>query len=262
MRIATWNVNSIRMRLNQVLQWLQEEQPDLLCLQETKVEDSLFPHNALAQAGYQARVSGQKSYNGVAMLSRQPLEDVRIGFDGWLEDDLEAIALSEQQRVISARLGPVRVANVYIPNGASVGSEKYHYKLSWLECLGRYVSSLLEAGDALCLLGDFNIAPQDRDMHDPQRFRGHIMASDAERSSLATVLGSELRDAFRKFEAASGHWSWWDYRTRAWERDLGWRIDHIYLSDELYARASQCRIHKQQRGYAQPSDHAPMIVEL
>ena len=262
MRIATWNVNSVRTRLKQVLRWLAEEQPDLLCLQETKVEDRLFPRDAFSEAGYEATVSGQKSYNGVAILSRQKLEDVRIGFDGWLEDDLEAVAMSEQKRVISARLGSLRIANVYVPNGASVGSEKYRYKLSWLECLGRYVSSLLEAGDPLCLVGDFNIALEDRDIHDPQRFRGHIMASDAEREALATVLGTDLQDAFRIFEAASGHWSWWDYRTRAWERDRGWRIDHVYLSAELQARASQCCIHKQQRGCDQPSDHAPVMVEL
>ena len=262
MRIATWNVNSIRTRLSQVLHWLAEEQPDLLCLQETKVEDHLFPRDAFAKAGYEATVSGQKSYNGVAILSRESLEDVRTGFDGWLEDDPEAVALSEQKRVISARLGSLRIANVYVPNGASVGSEKYLYKLSWLECLGRYVLSLLEANDALCLVGDFNVAPEDRDIHDPQRFRGHIMASDAERDALATVLGAELQDVFRKFEAASGHWTWWDYRTRAWDRDRGWRIDHVYLSDELYAQAAQCRIDKQQRGCAQPSDHAPVMVEL
>jgi exodeoxyribonuclease-3 len=262
MRIASWNVNSVRTRLDQVIAWLQQEQPDVLCLQETKVADDLFPHQAFEQIGYRCAISGQKAYNGVALISRLPLEDVQVGFSALLPEDPEATELSEQKRVISALVEGVRVLNLYVPNGSGLSSEKYPYKLAWLACLKRYLSVQEEQGDPLCMVGDFNIGLEDRDLPDPQRLTGTIMASEPERSALRQALGDRLSDVFRVFEPGSGHWSWWDYRSGAWDRDLGWRIDHIYLSDELLECATGCVIHKQTRGNQQPSDHAPVLVNL
>jgi exodeoxyribonuclease III len=262
MRIASWNVNSVRTRLDQVLAWLGQERPELLCLQETKVDDPLFPHQAFAELGYSAAISGQKAYNGVALLSRQPLEDVCIGFSALLGGDGEAARLDEQKRVISARLDGLRVLNLYVPNGSSLKSEKYTYKLQWLECLGRYLAAQEAQGEPLVMLGDFNIGPEDRDLPNPERQTGGIMASEAERQALRAVLGKRLHDVFRVFEPETGHWSWWDYRSGAWERDQGWRIDHIYLEAELLEVATGCLIHKATRGNPQPSDHAPVVVNL
>ena len=262
MRIATWNVNSVRTRLEQVLAWLGQEQPDVLCLQETKVVDELFPCAAFESLGYQLAISGQKAYNGVAILSRLPLEDVRIGFDALLVDDPVALELSSQKRVISALVDGIRVLNLYVPNGNSLNSEKYEYKLAWLAGLRRYLELQQLQGDPLCMLGDFNIGPEARDLHDPDRLTGKIMASQPERQALAELLDERLQDAFRLFEPDSGHWSWWDYRSGGWEVDRGWRIDHIYLSEELVACATGCVIHKATRGQLQPSDHAPVVVNL
>ncbi len=262
MRIASWNVNSVRTRLDQVIAWLQQEQPDVLCLQETKVADDLFPHQAFEQIGYRCAISGQKAYNGVALISRLPLEDVQVGFSALLPEDPEATELSEQKRVISALVEGVRVLNLYVPNGSGLSSEKYPYKLAWLACLKRYLSVQEEQGDPLCMVGDFNIGLEDRDLPDPQRLTGTIMASEPERSALRQALGDRLSDVFRVFEPGSGPWSWWDYRSGAWDRDLGWRIDHIYLSEELLECATGCVIHKQTRGNQQPSDHAPVLVNL
>ena len=262
MRIASWNVNSVRTRLDQVLAWLRQELPEVLCLQETKVDDPLFPHQAFAELGYRAAISGQKAYNGVALLSRQPLEDVRIGFSALLAGDGEASRLDEQKRVISARLDGLRILNLYVPNGSALKSEKYAYKLQWLACLGRYLAAQEDQGEPLVMLGDFNIGPEDRDLPNPERQTGGIMASAAERQALRAVLGERLHDVFRVFEPETGHWSWWDYRSGAWERDQGWRIDHIYLDAELLELATGCLIHKATRGNPQPSDHAPVVVNL
>ena len=262
MKIATWNVNSIRTRLAQVLKWLDQEKPDLLCLQETKVDDPQFPLEAFEAAGWQVSIHGQKSYNGVALVSREPLEDVRCGLIGELPDDPEAQLLGEQKRVISALLDGVRVLNLYVPNGSGLKSEKYAYKLSWLACLKRYLEAQEERGEPLCMVGDFNIALESRDIHDPERLAGGIMASEAERNALKEALGDRLRDVFRAFEPDPGHWSWWDYRTGAWDRDRGWRIDHVYLCDETLGVARNCTIHKDVRGNEQPSDHAPVSVDL
>lgn len=262
MQIASWNVNSVRTRLDQVLAWLEQVQPDLLCLQETKVDDPLFPREAFEAAGWQVNIHGQKAYNGVALVSREPLEDVRCGFDAELPNDPDAVQLSEQKRVISARLDGVRVLNLYVPNGSSLKSDKYPYKLAWLSCLKRYLEAQSQRGEPLCMVGDFNIAPEARDIHDPDRLTGGIMASADERQALQAVLGERLHDVFRIFEPDAGHWSWWDYRTGAWDRDRGWRIDHIYLCDDLLGLAKSCVIHKQVRGNAQPSDHAPVMVDL
>ena len=262
MRIATWNVNSVRTRLDQVVAWLRLAEPDVLCLQETKVADALFPHAAFEALGYRAAVSGQKAYNGVAILSRLPLEDVRAGFAALLPHDSEAPALSEQRRVISARVDGVRVLNLYVPNGSALGSEKYAYKLAWLGCLGRYLAVQAAEADPLCMLGDFNIGPEDRDLPDPARLSGGIMASEPERQALRRLLGEGLVDAFRLFEPEAGHWSWWDYRSGAWETDRGWRIDHIYLSEDLVACATGCVIDRAPRANPQPSGHAPVVVYL
>jgi exodeoxyribonuclease-3 len=261
-RIATWNVNSIRMRLEQLLAWLQEEAPDVVCLQETKVSDALFPREPIEALGYQVVISGQKAYNGVAILSRLPIEDVAVGFAALLPEDADAQELLEQKRVISALIDGVRVLNLYVPNGSSLRSDKYAYKLRWLSCLQRYLAVQEQQGDPLCMVGDFNIGPEARDLHDPDRLTGGIMASVKEREALQSLLGERLVDAFRMFESDAGHWSWWDYRTGAWDLDRGWRIDHIYLSQELAACAIGCGIHRQLRGNPQPSDHAPVVVTL
>ena len=262
MRIATWNVNSVRTRLEQVTAWLAAQQPEVLCLQETKVSDELFPQAAFEALGYQCAISGQKAYNGVAILSRLPIEAVQIGFDALLPDDAESCRLSEQKRVISARIEGLRVLDLYVPNGSSLTSEKYTYKLAWLSCLQRYLAVQEQQGEPLVMLGDFNIALEARDIHDPERLNGGIMASDAERSALRQALGDRLSDGFRMFEADSGHWSWWDYRSGAWDTGRGWRIDHIYLDDVLQELATGCVIHKDQRGNLQPSDHAPVVVSI
>jgi len=262
MRIASWNVNSVRTRLEQVLTWLEQEQPEVLCLQETKVSDDLFPAEAFAALGYSSSISGQKAYNGVAILSCLPLEDVQIGFEALLPADADAVRLSEQKRVISALIDGVRVLNLYVPNGSSLSSDKYAYKLEWLACLQRYLAVQEQQGDPLCMLGDFNIGPEARDLPDPDRQSGGIMASEPERQALAAALGDRLQDAFRLFEPERGHWSWWDYRSGAWDRDQGWRIDHIYLCEQLLACATGCVIHKRTRANVQPSDHAPVLVNL
>ena len=262
MQIATWNVNSIRTRLDQVQAWLQDAQPDLLCLQETKVDDPLFPHKVFEAQGYQVHFHGQKAYNGVAIVSRQPLEDVRRGFTGELPEDAEALQLGEQKRVISALVNNIRIVNVYVPNGSALRSEKYSYKLEWLSCLNRYLSAQAKRDEPLCLVGDFNIALEARDIHHPERLTGGIMASELEREALLKVLGDRLHDVFRVFEPDANHWSWWDYRSGAWDRDQGWRIDHIYLCDELLSQARSCVIHKHLRGHEKPSDHAPVTVDL
>ena len=262
MQIATWNVNSIRTRLDQVQDWLQNAQPDLLCLQETKVDDPLFPHEVFEAQGYHVHFHGQKAYNGVAIVSRQPLEDVRRGFTDELPEDTEALQLGEQKRVISALVNNIRIVNVYVPNGSALKSEKYPYKLEWLSCLNRYLSAQAKRDEPLCLVGDFNIALEARDIHHPERLTGGIMASELEREALLNVLGDRLHDVFRVFEPDANHWSWWDYRSGAWDRDQGWRIDHIYLCDELLSQARSCLIHKHLRGHEKPSDHAPVTVDL
>ena len=262
MKIATWNVNSIRTRLNQVTTWLDEKRPDLLCLQETKVDDSLFPKEKFIEKGYNVSFHGQKAYNGVALISQLPLEDVRLGFTGELPTDPQANMLGEQKRVISALIENIRVINIYVPNGSDLKSDKYAYKLQWLNGLKEYLTAQSQREEPICLLGDFNIALEARDIHSPNRLTGGIMASDAERKALLDVLGEQLQDVFRIFEPDTNHWSWWDYRSGAWDRDKGWRIDHIYLSEELLRQAKSCVIDKRTRGSLKPSDHAPVIVDI
>ena len=262
MQIASWNVNSVRTRLDHVLNWLEHTEADLLALQETKVDDPQFPMEPFLKRGYQVQIHGQKAYNGVALISRTPLDDVRMGFCAELVDDADAKELGAQKRVISALIDGIRVVNLYVPNGSSLRSDKYDYKLAWLSCLERYLRAIQTRDEPLCVVGDFNIGLEARDLPDPDRLSGGIMASDRERDALRAALGPDLQDAFRLFEPNSGHWSWWDYRSGAWDRDRGWRIDHIYLNETLRELARSCAIDKQERGRIQPSDHAPVVVDL
>jgi exodeoxyribonuclease III len=260
MKIVTWNVNSIRTRQEHVINWLSQNPVDVLCLQETKVIDADFPRSPFEQLGYHLYFSGQKSYNGVAMLSRQPLEEVSIGFKGILPD-LQP-DWDEQKRVIAGVIDGIRIVNLYVPNGSSIGSEKYLYKLGWLKILREYLGKLLLSNPAICVCGDFNIALEAKDIHDGESQENHIMASEPERQALREILTLGFGDAFRKFTTEGGHYSWWDYRAAAFRRNLGWRIDHHYLTPILYERAKSCTIDVEPRKLTQPSDHAPVIVEV
>jgi exodeoxyribonuclease III len=260
MKIATWNVNSIRTRLEQVTDWLSQNQVDVLCLQETKVVDRDFPRSPFEQLGYQVYISGQKSYNGVALISRQPLLDVSTGFTS-IVPNLQP-EWDEQKRVITGIIENVRIVNLYVPNGSSVGSEKYEYKLRWLTVLREYLQLLLKSQGAICVCGDFNIALEAKDIHEQVKADNHIMASEPERQALRDILTLGFADAFRKFTDEGGNYSWWDYRTAAFRRNLGWRIDHHYLTPVLYERATSCIIDVAPRKLTQPSDHTPVIVEF
>jgi exodeoxyribonuclease-3 len=262
MQIATWNVNSIRSRQSQVVAWLRENSVDVLCIQETKVVDGDFPSAPFLELGYHCQFSGQKAYNGVAILSRQPLREVTCGFMPLLGAQ-QVGEWDQQKRIITGVYQGIHIINVYVPNGAEVAGDKYAYKLAWLGLLKTYLSQCLqEPAVPLCLCGDFNIALEDRDIYNPQGKETHIMASPAERLALKEILGLGLEDVFRKFESKSGHFSWWDYRAAGFAKNRGWRIDHIYLSKTLYAEAQSCRIDSVPRGWPKPSDHAPVVVTL
>jgi exodeoxyribonuclease-3 len=261
MQVATWNVNSIRTREAQVLTWLEEHPVDILCLQETKVIDRDFPSACFQALGYHIYIFGQKAYNGVACLSKHPLEAVNLGFSSLLGADFAL--WDEQKRVISATIDKLRVVNVYVPNGAEVGSDKYNYKLQWLEILKNYLQVMREQfSEEICLCGDFNIALEDRDIYNPQGKDNHIMASPAERAALREILALGFQDAFRKFTEETGYFSWWDYRQSGFSKNRGWRIDHLYLTNNLYEKATNCTIDKEARKQEKPSDHAPVIVEF
>ena len=263
MKIATWNVNSIRTRLEIVTNWLQQNPVDVLCVQETKAIDSQFPLDAIVACGYHAYISGQKSYNGVAMFSKQPLTNVSYGFGGILDAELVG-DLDEQKRVITGNLDGVQIVNLYVPNGNSIDSDKYPYKLRWLELLGTYLKTTIASGQqSICVCGDFNIALEDLDIHTKTVSKDRVMATDAERELLhKSVIDLGFRDSFRKFTSEGGHFSWWDYRQQGFERNRGWRIDHLYLTPDLFDRATSCSIDIEPRKLVQPSDHAPVIVEL
>lgn len=260
MKIATWNVNSIRTRLEHITEWLQNNSIDVLCLQETKVVDKDFPRSPLEQLGYHIYISGQKSYNGVAILSQTPLQDITTGFSPILGDQPLYSQLDEQKRVITGVIDGIRIVNLYVPNGSEVGSEKYEYKLQWLKVLKAYLNSLLTTPMVVC--GDFNIAPEDRDIHTPEAYKGRIMASEAERQALQAIKDLGLADVFRKFTTDGGQFSWWDYRAAAFRRNLGWRIDHHYLTADLYEQATDCIIDCTPRKLEKPSDHTPVIVTI
>jgi exodeoxyribonuclease III len=253
MKLATWNVNSLKVRLPQVLDFLEFQKPDVLCLQETKLEDDKFPALEITAAGYQAVFSGQKTYNGVAILSKDSLQEVTTGIADF--DD-------PQKRVISATVNGVRVICVYIPNGESVTSQKYGYKLDWLRRLQDCLRVELKKFPRLAILGDYNIAPEDRDVHDPKLWAGKVLFSEPEKAAFKELVTLGLCDGFRIFEQAEKSYSWWDYRTNGWKRGFGLRIDHILLSAELAKLCRSCSIDRERRGHERPSDHAPVMVEI
>ncbi len=253
MKLATWNVNSLKVRLPHVLQWLADTSIDILCLQETKTIDSKFPVAEIEAAGYQVAFSGQPTYNGVAILSRHAIEDVVKN---------NPLFPDQQQRIISATIAGMRIVCAYVPNGQSVGSEKYQYKLEWLKALRQWLKAELIQHPNLALLGDYNIAPDDRDVHDPVAWRGQVLVSDAERDEFKALCSLNLSDAFRLFEQPEKLFSWWDYRQMAFRRNMGLRIDHILLSPPLAARCTACEIDKLPRKWEQPSDHTPVIATL
>ena len=254
-KVATWNVNSLRVRLAQVLEWLHLEQPDVLALQETKLVDADFPVQEIAAAGYHAAFAGQKTYNGVALLSRTPLSELAIELPHW-EDP--------QRRVLAATVSGLdwRVINLYVPNGQAVGSAHYAYKLAWLEQLAVWVTTELARYPQVLLLGDFNIAPDDRDVHDPSAWAGQILCSEAERAAFRRLLALGLQDTFRLFPQPPQTFSWWDYRAAAFRRNRGLRIDHLLVNPALATRCTACRVDPTPRRWERPSDHAPVIAEF
>jgi exodeoxyribonuclease-3 len=250
MKLATWNVNSLKVRLPQLLEWLAQTRPDVICLQETKLEDAKFPRAEVEAAGYAAAFSGQKTYNGVAILARAPLEDVSHGFP------------QEQKRMLAATVAGVRVICVYCPNGQAVGSEKYEYKLQWFAQLRAWLRDELARHAQLAVLGDFNVAPEDRDVHDPKAWEGQVHVSAPERAAFGGLLELGLADAFRLFPQPEKSFSWWDYRRMGFRRNAGLRIDQILLSAPLAQRCTACTIDRAPRKLERPSDHTPVIAQL
>ena len=257
MKLATWNVNSLKVRLQHVLDWLAENPVEVLCLQETKTEAAKFPRAEIEAAGYQPVFAGQKTYNGVALLVRQGIAvaDVVVNIPGF-ED--------EQKRLISATLdlpaGPTRVICAYVPNGQAVDSDKYRYKLAWLAALREWLAAELQRYPRLVIAGDYNIAPEDRDVHDPKAWEGQVLVSAAEREALSALMAHGLHDSFRLFEQADKSFSWWDYRMLGFRRNAGLRIDHILVSEALRATCTACTIDRGPRKREQTSDHTPVIA--
>ncbi len=255
MKLATWNVNSLKVRLPHLLRWLADHPVDVLCLQETKLTDDKFPVAEINAAGYQVAFSGQKTYNGVAILSRSAITDVVRNNPRFVD---------EQQRILAATIDGIRIVCAYVPNGQEVGSEKYSYKLAWLASLREWLAEeLRQHGDGgLAVLGDYNIAPEDRDVHDPAAWLGAIHCSDKERAALAGLVELGLADSFRLFEQAEKSYSWWDYRMLGFQKNKGLRIDHILLSEALSKRCTACEIDRAPRKWEQPSDHVPVTATL
>lgn len=253
MKLATWNVNSLNVRLPHVMNWLWENPTDVLCLQETKLTDDKFPASIIEAAGYHVVYSGQKTYNGVAILSKLPITDV-VKNNPLLDDP--------QQRILAATIDGVRVVCAYVPNGQSVGSEKYEYKLGWLAAFHDWIKQEAALHPQLAVVGDYNIAPEDRDVHDPAAWEGMVHVSEKERAALARLLDIGLTDSYRLFEQPEKSFSWWDYRGLGFRLNKGLRIDHILLSPALVARCSACVIDRAPRKLEQPSDHAPVIATL
>lgn len=253
MKIATWNVNSLNVRLSQLLEWMTRRELDVVCLQETKCEDIKFPLADIEGAGYAASYCGQKTYNGVAILSRTPVADVVRGIPDFAD---------EQRRVIAATVGEVRVVCVYCPNGESIESPKYAYKLSWFAALRDWLKAEIARHPKLAVLGDFNVAPEDRDVHDPKQWEGKVLFSEPEKQALRDLMALGLQDSFRLFEQPEKAFSWWDYRMNGFKRNLGLRIDHILVTPALAAVAKSSMIDRDMRALERPSDHAPVITEL
>ena len=256
MKLATWNVNSLNVRLPRLVDWLAAAQPEIVCLQETKLEDAKFPRHELASAGYAAHFAGQRTYNGVALLVRDgvgPVEDIVTALPAF--DDA-------QRRVIAATVGGMRVVDFYVPNGQSVDSDKYRYKLEWCRAATDFLAGESARHPLLAVAGDFNIAPQDRDVHDPDLWRGQVLCSEPERMVFRDWIGLALKDSFRLFDQPEKTFSWWDYRQLAFPKNHGLRIDHILLSPALAAKCTACRIDRNARKGERPSDHAPVIAEI
>ena len=253
MKIATWNVNSMKVRLPHVLEWLSACDPDVLVLQEIKQLTEVFPADALATAGYRSIANGQKTYNGVAVVSRQESRDPDFEIPG-LDDP--------QRRVLATTVGDVRVIDLYVPNGSEVGSDKYAYKLGWLSALRDYLASQLEQHENVVVLGDFNIAPADEDVYDPEKWGDGILCSPPERAALRELLDLGLSDVFRKFDHPEKSFSWWDYRRAGFQRNAGLRIDLILTSPTMTTRCTKSYIDKEPRAWERPSDHAPVIAEF
>lgn len=251
MKIVSWNVNSLNVRLPHVLAYLADEQPDVLALQETKMTDDKFPQAEIEAAGYHVAFSGQKTYNGVAIISNMPMQDIQYDIP-----DLD----DPQKRVLAATINGVRFIDVYIPNGQEVDSGKYHYKMQWLTALKAFVQHELSQHPKLILLGDYNIAPADIDIHDPMRWQGQIMCSDQERAHFQGLLALGLQDSLRQLHPQLPMFSWWDYRANAYRRNWGIRIDHILTSPAI--TVTDGGIHAQERGKARPSDHAPAWISI
>ena len=262
MLIATWNVNSVRTRLSQIIDWIKNTNPDILCLQETKVVDDSFPLTPFEELGYEVIMYGQKSYNGVAIISKFKIENIIKGFTNENKEKNNFFEFNEQKRLISAVINGLKIINVYVPNGSSMVSDKFDYKIKWLNHLSSFLDEQVKDDDLVCFVGDFNIAPFAKDIHSPQTFEGGIMASEIERNALNNVLKGRFIDSFRIFEKNTGHWSWWDYRNNAYELNKGWRIDHIYISKNLSSKLKSCVIERGQRENLQPSDHAPVLINL
>lgn len=253
MKIASWNVNSLKVRLPQVLDWLEHQRPDVLGLQETKLTDDKFPAAAFAELGYQVAFSGQPTYNGVALLSNAGLEDTVTAIPGF-ED--------EQKRVIAATCGGIRVINLYVVNGQEVGSDKFDYKLAWLDAVTRWLADELDRHPRTVVMGDFNIAPDDRDVYDPEAWHEKILCSTPERNALKRLLDLGLHDSFRLFEQPESVFSWWDYRAAMFRRGLGLRIDLVLCSDALKPACTTSYVDKEPRKNERPSDHAPAVAEF
>jgi exodeoxyribonuclease-3 len=256
LKLATWNVNSLTVRLPRLLDWLPAHAPDVVCLQETKIEDARFPAVPLADAGYVAHYAGQRTYNGVALLVKRalaPATDIVAALPGIVD---------EQKRVIAASVAGVRVVNFYVPNGQSVDSDKYAYKLAWCAAATSYLRDELARSPRLVVAGDFNIAPEDRDVHDPALWAGQVLCSEPERAAFRDWLALGLADSFRLFAQPPNTFSWWDYRQLAFPKNRGLRIDHILLSTALRERCTSCRVDRNARKGEKPSDHAPVIAEL
>lgn len=252
-QVATWNVNSLRVRLPHLAEWLAANPVDVMALQETKLPDADFPAADLQALGWNSACSGQRTYNGVAILSRNPATDVVAGIPGF--DD-------EQRRVLAVSLGSLRVIDVYVPNGQTVGSDKFAYKLRWLDALREYVAAELRRYPHLVVLGDFNVAPEDRDVHDPSAWEGSVHVSPPERAALQALLGAGLTDCFRLFEQPEKSFSWWDYRMMAFRRNAGLRIDLILASSALAQKCGACHIDKAPRKLERPSDHTPVVASF
>ncbi|MBA3830523.1 MAG: exodeoxyribonuclease III [Chthoniobacterales bacterium] len=254
MRVVSWNINSLRRRQERFLHWLGETAPDIICLQETKCTDEQFPAAALRDAGYHAAFHGQKSYNGVAILAKEEMGDVRVGFCDQVDDP--------QARVIAARVGDTRVFSIYAPNGQAVGSAPYEYKLKWYERLTRCLREEESALERVLVCGDFNVAPNDEDVHDPALWRGSIMCSEEERAAFRTLCDLGLNDTLRLLHPEPGLFSWWDYRMLAFPKNRGLRIDAILAGSDLAARCTGAGIDRQMRKGKEPSDHAPVWAEF